>query len=173
MRSQSETLADLESQFPHLTVRKEGRDRSFRTPGGNEVFRLEEGGKVRLPVPRQLLNDLFGGLPFPVDSIGSSSVIPIAQVPDQDLVLNLIEAIVEQGGDESTVVESVGKKMARLSGSAAARKRSRFTSWKIMVRVLLIGFAILTTAFLVLSWTLARQGIDQDRQRNIETLLRR
>ncbi len=173
MRSQSETLANLENQFPHLTVRKEGMDRSFRSPAGREVFRLEEGGKIRLPVPRQLLEDLFDGLPFPVDSIGTESVIRIAEVPEQDLIFNLIEAIVEQGGDESSIIESTGPKAAILPGSEAARKKSGFPSWKIITRVLITGLAILTAAFLVLSWTLAQRGVDQDRQRSIETLLRR
>ncbi|MFH1681382.1 MAG: hypothetical protein ABIH26_12170 [Candidatus Eisenbacteria bacterium] len=158
----------LEERFPHLIERREeGGGRSFRSVSGAEVFRLEaDGRRLRLPVPRETLDDLFGGLPFPVESVDRASVIRLHEVEDAELIFSLIEALDEQAGAVSGE-EPAASRSARGSKPSGSRHSTR------LVRIVLAAIAVLVTLFLAFSWKLAQRNLDQDREQWIETLLRR
>ncbi|MFH1278715.1 MAG: hypothetical protein ABIK65_10075 [Candidatus Eisenbacteria bacterium] len=163
----------LETRFPELSVEKEGGGgRAFRSKRGGEVFRVDGSGrKLTLPVPRQTIEDLFGGLPFPVQSKDASSVVRLDEIVERDLLFDLIDALHEQGVEKSPHPPVSGRPAAGPGqGAAAPAARSRSD---LLARILLIGVGLLVAAFLGLSWSLAQKGVDQDRERSIETLLRR
>jgi len=165
MTRDSSRLASIEKRFPHLVDRPVRGGRSFRSPGGREIFRISSGGsQLTLPLPRRVLDDLFGGLPFPVESRNESSVIPLEEVADPELIYRLIEALEEQGPGKAVPAGEVAR------APVAVRRAPRST---VAARALVVGFGILLLLFLAVSWTLAHRGLDQDKKRSIETLLRR
>jgi len=159
----------LEDRFPHLVVKDEEGGRSFRSAGGAEIFRLEaDGRRLRLPVSRKVLDDLFGGLPFPVESSDRASVVPLADVGEPELIFALIEALEEQAGASPGHDEPKAAAPARrIAPEAPSRIPTR------LLRIALAGIALLLALFLGFSWKLAQKSLDQDREQWIETLLRR
>lgn len=162
----------LETRFPELSVDRGRGGRSFRSKRGGEVFRVDGAGrKLTLPVPRQMIEDLFGGLPFPVDSMEASSVVRLDRLPEKDLLFDLIDALHEQGMEGAPAPSGTDRTKGR--GKSAVLRAAGPTRSRLLGRVLLLGLGILVAAFLGLSWSLAQKGVDQDRERSIETLLRR
>jgi hypothetical protein len=170
VRATTPHLRILEERFPHLVGKdEEGGGRSFRSSGGAEIFRLEaDGRRLRLPVPRKVLDDLFGGLPFPVESSDRASIVPLPDVGEPELVFALIEALEEQAGASRDQSETEAAARARPgTPRAASRIPTR------LLRIALAAIALLLALFLGFSWKLAQKSLDQDREQWIETLLRR
>lgn len=165
-------LALLESRFPDLAVRKDRGGRSFRSVTGREVFRVDStGSTLTLPVPRNLIEDLFGGLPFPVEARDSGSVVRLDAVAESDLLFDLIDALHEQGLEGPAPEAPLAS--LRTALPAPEKKAAPPARSGVLARALVVGIAVLVTVFLLLSWSLAQKAVDEDRQRSIQTLLRR
>lgn len=170
MRASTSESRLLEERFPHLVHKVEdGGARSFRSTVGRKVFSIEADGKrLRLPVARKVLDDLFGEIPFPVESIGEESLIPLQEVGDPEVLFTLIEALEEQAGlalPEGPAASSDSP--TRRSAGGRRRVPTR------LIRILLTALALLLFLFLAFSWKLAQRSLDQEREQWIETLLRR
>lgn len=169
MRASTAGSRLLEDRFPHLVKKdEEGGGRSYRTAAGKEVFAIDpDGRKLRIPVERKLLDDLFGGVPFPVESAGEQSIVPLQDLNDPEILFALIEALEEQSGAT----------MPGASDASPASRPARFGSGSPrstrLMRLAFAALALLLVVFLAYSWNLARRGLDRDREQWIETLLRR
>jgi hypothetical protein len=172
MRAPSTHRNVLEDRFPHLVPTEDGSGgRSYRTTAGREVFSLDaEDRRLRLPIARETLADLFGGLPFPVEARDGASLVSLADVEDEATLFGLIDALEEQSGASSreTPADPAGPRPA-----ASPERRERRGRSARLVAVLAAAAVLLLALFLAYSWRLAQRSLDQDREQWIETLLRR
>lgn len=193
MRVEYSKLRELERRFAHLNRMELGESIIYRTKGGRELFRLEaDGRRLRLPVSFEIINSLFGDIPFPVEPYGDSCVVNLDTLADDVLLWTLLEALGEQSVDttdelrRANPVDVIEKSMREMSdgGSGVRRRRpevreseiagsTRHLPVRFLLKVALAGVALLLAAFLSLSFMLGSKSLHEDREISIEELLRR
>jgi len=174
MSAQRSDLEVLEERFSHLLQKEDSRGRSFRSLAGRELFRVERSGeKLHIPLSAQVVENLFGVTPFPLESSGDGSVIALNSTGEIDLICSLIEVLEEQA--EEPVLKGPKKRPRRRKPALPALPpvEAKLPSSKLLTRALLVGVGILLVAFLALSYVLAQKDVQVDRERSIESLLRR
>ncbi len=171
-------LRVLERRFSHLNRRVVGESIVYRTRGGRELFRLEgNGNRLRVPVPVELLKNLFGDLPFSVDPYGDTCVIPLDRVGDEVLLWTLLEALGEQTVDttdemrRANPVDLIEKSIRSMTpgeaappdAQTAARKSEiagavRVLPVQLVTRIIVGGVIALLAAFVLLSYVIGARG---------------
>lgn len=193
MRVEYSKLRELERRFAHLNRSELGESIIYRARGGRELFRLESNGRrLRLPVSFEIIQSLFGEVPFRVEPYGDSCVVNLDSLTDEVLLWTLLEALGEQSVDttdevrRANPVDVIEQSMNDLSPSdGTIRKRrpdvreseiassTRHLPVQFLLRVALAGVALLLAAFLSLSFMLGSRSVSEDREMSVEELLRR
>ncbi len=193
MRVEYSKLRELERRFAHLNRSELGESIIYRTRGGRELFRLESNGRrLRLPVSFEIIQSLFGEVPFRVEPYGDSCVVNLDSLGDEVLLWTLLEALGEQSVDttdevrRTNAVDVIEKSMNEISPSGGAiRKRpvdlkeseiagsTRHLPVQFLLRVAVAGVVLLLAAFLSLSFMLGSRAANDDREISVEELLRR
>ncbi len=186
-------LRELERRFAHLNRCEVGESIFYRTKRGRELFRLEgNGSRLRLPVSYEILQSLFGEVPFHVEPFGDSCVIPLDTLHDEVLLWTLLEALGEQSVDTTDElrrqdpVDVIERSIEEIEATSPPPKRrkaqtaeseiagsTRQLPLHFIVRVAVAGFVLLFAAFLTLSFLLGAKPTPDDPRAPVEQLLRR
>ncbi len=193
MPSEHTKLRELERRFAHMNRTELGESVIYKTRSGRELFRLEgQGTRLRVPVSLEVLQSLFGNLPFAVEPFGDSCVIPLGQIRDEVLLWTLLEAIGEQTVDtpdeirKQNPIDVIEQQMNLVrEGRTTPLKRGtgvtekseiagamRHLPVQFIVRVVAVGVVLMLAAFLALSYILGSNDMKSDRQIQVEELLR-
>ena len=147
----------LEKHFNRLERIMEGDTFSFHAPGGSTLFHLDAGAKTVRVEGGGEFPELIAVLPcLPGEK---DPVIPLDDIENVDSVIELIEAVERKAGAD----------IARESRWFS----SIFPTAGFMKRLIIVAIGILIVSFLVMSYTLARHAVVNDREISIRTLLNR
>ncbi len=187
-------LRELERRFGHLNRSEVGESIIYRTRRGRELFRLEENGsRLRLPISLEILQSLFGEMPFEVEPYGDSCTVLLHSLDDQVLLWTLLEALGEQSVDtndelrRADPVDVIERSMLKLGGPqtpVTINRRpdvipseiagsTRALPVQFLVKAAVAGIILLLTAFVSLSYMLGSKSVVNDREISVEELLRK